>query len=63
MVQDAATGEVPAEGVQEGGTGDTGRILRTPRSPGVAVYDTEGAAAFRATLALARPPGRQIRSR
>jgi len=55
VVQDADTGEVLASGVQHGSTGDTDRIMRRPRERGDAIYATEGAAAFRATLELRRP--------
>ncbi len=54
VVQDAKTGAVLAEGVQEGSTGDTDRILGA-HDRDATVYDTEGAAGFLATLALERP--------
>lgn len=54
-VRDARTGQVLAEGVQEGGTGSTDRIVREARSRSATVYDTEGTAAFLATLELRRP--------
>jgi hypothetical protein len=53
-IRDDATGEILARGMQEGGTGDTEGIL-APRERGVAVYDTEGAAAFEAVLRLSAP--------
>lgn len=53
-VLDAETGVVLADGVQEGGTGDTGAIMGT-RERGTTVYDTPGAASFEATLDLTRP--------
>lgn len=49
------SGEVLARGTTEGGTGDTGRIMREPVARGEAVYDTEGAAAFTAELDLDGP--------
>jgi len=55
VVRDADTGELLAEGLQQGTTGDTDAIMRRPRERGAAVYGTEGAAAFRATLTLRRP--------
>lgn len=53
-IRDALTGEVLAEGLHEGGTGDTGRIMG-PRERGVDVFDTPGAAVFRAELPLEAP--------
>lgn len=54
-VRNARTGELLAEGVQEGGTGSTDLIVREPRTRGGTVYDTRGTAGFRATLELQRP--------
>jgi hypothetical protein len=54
-IRDAKTGATLAEGVQEGSTGDTGAIVRNPRTRGTTIFDTEGAGAFRATLSLVRP--------
>ena len=54
-IRDAATGAVLAEGVQQGGTGDTRRIVVEPRVRGARVYDTPGTAAFEATIPLERP--------
>lgn len=53
-VRDAATGEVLAEGVQEGGTGDT-RAIMAPRERGARVYDRDGTAGFEAVLDLSAP--------
>lgn len=53
-IRDAHTGEVLAEGVHEGGTGDTGLIMG-PRERGVDVFDTPGAAVFSAELPLTTP--------
>jgi len=53
-VLDAETGLVLADGVQEGGTGDTGAIMGA-RERGATVYDTPGAAAFEANLGLTEP--------
>lgn len=55
IVRDAATGDVLAEGEHQGGTGDTGLIMRQPRERGATVYETEGAAEFVATLDLDEP--------
>lgn len=54
LVRAVETGRVLAEGVQEGGTGDTGLIMG-PRERGQTVFDTEGAARFRAELAIEAP--------
>ncbi|MFW6191842.1 MAG: hypothetical protein ACOC83_00035 [Gemmatimonadota bacterium] len=54
-IRDASSGELLAEGVQEGGTGSTDRIVRQPRVRGESVYDTEGTAGFLASLELRRP--------
>lgn len=54
-IRDADTGEVLARGVQEGGTGSTERIMRSPHRRGETIYGTEDAASFRATLELDRP--------
>jgi hypothetical protein len=53
-LRDAATGQVLAEGRTEGGTGDTGRIMRQPHRRGEAL-SAGGAAAFTATLDLDAP--------
>lgn len=49
------TGEVLAQGVQEGSTGSTDLIMRKPHERGETVFGTEGAAGFQATLELAEP--------
>ncbi len=54
-ILDEATGDTLASGTQAGGTGDTDLIMRRSRERGQPVFDTPGAAAFRATLRLARP--------
>lgn len=54
-IRNAETGEVLAEGLQEGGSGDTDRIMRRPRERGETIYDTPGAAGYLATLNLDRP--------
>lgn len=54
-VTEVASGEILAEGVTEGNTGDTERIMRTPRERGEPVFDTEGAAGWLAELSLRRP--------
>ncbi len=54
-VVNAETGELLAEGKQEGGTGDTGLIMSTAHGRGMTIYDTEGAAGFLAELSLSEP--------
>lgn len=54
-IRDAETGEILSQGIQEGGTGDTDLIMRTPWERGTPDLDTEGAAQFRASLVLDRP--------
>ena len=54
-VRELATGKVLASGVQAGGTGDTARIMQTPRERHAKIYGTPGAASFTATLALTSP--------
>ncbi len=53
-IRDARTGAVLAEGVQEGGTGNTSLIMGS-RDRGASVYDTEGAAGFLAELDIREP--------
>jgi len=53
-VRDAMSGDVLAEGVQEGSTGDTDLIMG-PHARGETVYDTEGAAGYVAELDIRRP--------
>ena len=49
------SGEVLAQGVQEGSTGSTDLIMRKPHERGGTVFGTEGAAGFQATLELDKP--------
>lgn len=58
-IVDARTGELLAQGVTEGSTGDTDRIMRQPRQRGVPVV-TPDAAAFTATLEIAVPMQVQV---
>lgn len=53
-IRDAESGEVLAEGVHEGGTGDTGLIMGA-RERNANVFTTPGAAAYTAELALDAP--------
>lgn len=54
-VRHAETGEILAQGVHEGGTGDTRSIVMEPVRRGDTVLDTPGAAHFTATLELETP--------
>lgn len=53
-IRDAGTGELLAEGVTSGSTGDTGRLMTDARERGEGVA-TPGAAAYETTLDLDRP--------
>lgn len=53
-LRDADTGELLAEGVTAGSTGDTGRLMQAPRERG-AVLATPGSAAYETILDLDRP--------
>jgi len=59
-VTDLASGEVLAQGVQQGSTGDTRSIMVAPRLRGTTVYDTEGTASFDAVLSLSEPTMIQV---
>lgn len=54
-IKNLGTGEIFAEGKQEGGTGDTDRIMVQPRLRGQVVYGTPDAAFFKAEIPLERP--------
>lgn len=54
-VRNPATGAVVAQGIQQGGTGSTTAIVVEAVARGASIYDTPGAAAFRASLALTVP--------
>jgi hypothetical protein len=53
-IKNLETGEILAEGRQEGGTGSTERIMVQPRRRGETVYETIGAACFEAKIPLNR---------
>ncbi len=59
-IKNLETGEVLAEGKQEGGTGSTERIMIQPRRRGETVYGTSGSAHFEAKIPLDRPTQIQI---
>jgi hypothetical protein len=54
-IKNLETGEIVAQGKQEGGTGDTERIMVQPRRRGEAVYGTPAAAFFQAEIPLSKP--------
>ncbi len=54
-VVNAETGEILAEGRQEGGTGSTQLIMNAAHTRGMTIYDTEGTAGFLAEFAIAEP--------
>jgi hypothetical protein len=54
-VRDVSTGEILAQGMQQGGTGDTNTIMKTPRTRGMAVYSSGDASGFLAVLHLEKP--------
>ncbi len=54
-IKNLETGVILAQGKQEGGTGDTERIMVQPRRRGERVYGTSGAASYEAEIPLDRP--------
>ena len=54
-VKDAATGQVLAQGIQQGGTGDTDVIMKKPHTRGMALYNGGDASGFLAVLHLDKP--------
>ncbi len=54
-VKDAATGQVLAQGMQQGGTGDTDVIMKKPHTRGMALYNGGDASGFLAVLHLDKP--------
>jgi hypothetical protein len=54
-VRDVATGEILAQGMQQGGTGDTDVIMKKPRTRGMAVYNSPDASGYLAVLHLDKP--------
>ena len=53
--KDAKTGEVLAQGEQQGATGETPRIMIEPRPRDATIFGTPGGAHYTATLHLERP--------
>ncbi len=54
-VKDAASGEILAQGMQQGGTGDTDTIMKKPHMRGMAVYGAGDTSGFLAVLHLDKP--------
>jgi len=54
-IRNLETGEVLVQGKQEGGTGDTDRIMVQPRRRGEVLYGTPDAAFFQAEILLDKP--------
>jgi hypothetical protein len=54
-IKNLETGEVLAQGKQEGGTGDTDRIMVQPRRRGEPLYGTPDAAFFQVEILLDKP--------
>jgi hypothetical protein len=54
-VKDAATGEVLAQGMQQGGTGDTDLLMKKPHTRGMALYNSGDASGYLAVLHLDKP--------
>ena len=54
-IKDLGTGEILAEGKQEGGAGSTDRIMIQPHRRGETIYGTFGAAFFEAKIPLEWP--------
>jgi hypothetical protein len=54
-VKDASTGEILAQGMQQGGTGDTDIIMKKPHTRGMALYTGGDASGFLAVLHLDKP--------
>jgi hypothetical protein len=54
-VRDAASGRLLAEGMHEGGTGDTKRLMQDPRRRGDTLFTAPDGARFEATIPLSTP--------
>jgi hypothetical protein len=54
-IRNVETGEVLAQGKQEGGTGDTDAIMNVPHRRGETLYGTSDAAFFEAEISLSKP--------
>lgn len=54
-VKDAATGEILAQGIQQGGTGDTDVIMKKPHTRGMTVFSAGDTSGYLAVLHLDKP--------
>jgi len=54
-VKDATTGEILAQGMQQGNTGDTDVIMKKPHTRGMSVYGAGDTSGFLAVLHLDKP--------
>ncbi len=54
-IRDLKHNKILAQGLQQGGTGDTMQIMIRPRQRGDTVYGTQGTAGFLSTLTLEKP--------
>jgi len=54
-IKNFETGETLAHGKQEGGTGDTDKIMNQPHRRGATLYGTPDAASFQAEIPLSKP--------
>src|SRR5271169_5878126 len=54
-VRDVATGEILAQGMEQGGTGDTDVIMKKPHTRGMTVFSAGDASGYLAVLHLDKP--------
>ena len=59
-IKNLETGEILAQGKQEGGTGNTDRIMVQPHKRGETLYGTPDAAFFQAEIPLEKPTQAEI---
>lgn len=59
-IREADSGRILASGKQQGGSGNTEQIMKTPRRRGQAAFDDPAAAFFETTLKLTEPVRVQI---
>lgn len=59
-IRDARSGELLAEGEQQGGSGDTALIMEQPRERGATVFAGPGVACFETDLPIAEPTAIRI---
>jgi hypothetical protein len=54
-VKDVSSGEILAQGIQQGGTGDTDVIMKKPHTRGMSVFSAADASGYLAVLHLNKP--------